>query len=92
MTNKHIGSSVESFFAKEGFLAEVTALAGKKVADYVLAEATRILGTEEAAMYWLSMPTPSLPGRAKPIDLLSTPGGCQLVLDLLVRIEHGVYT
>lgn len=57
----------------------------------VLAKATEVLGTQDAAERWLSRPALALDGQ-RPIELLSTPVGAQLVEQLLGRIDHGVYT
>lgn len=56
----------------------------------VLARATAALGSLEAAEEWLERPAIGLNQR-RPIDLLATPAGVELVEDLLGRIEHGVY-
>jgi putative toxin-antitoxin system antitoxin component (TIGR02293 family) len=57
----------------------------------ILDYATRVLGTEELARRWLHEPAIGLDGR-RPIDLLETADGRQLVEDYLTRIEFGVYT
>lgn len=55
-----------------------------------LAHASEVFGTQEAAERWLETPATALEG-AKPIDLLSTPPGSEMVRTLLTRIEFGVY-
>jgi len=57
----------------------------------ILAQATAVFGSKEEAEQWLERPAPGLNQR-KPIDLLATPAGVELVEDLLVRLEFGVYT
>lgn len=57
----------------------------------ILARATQALGSQEEAERWLETPAMAL-DRRRPIDLLATPAGAQLVDDLLGRIEYGVYT
>jgi len=57
----------------------------------VTAEATRVFESEEKAVEWLRQPCPAL-GGIKPIELLKTAEGAQLVLDIIGRIEHGVYS
>ena len=57
----------------------------------VLARATKVLGSQEAAERWLERPAIGL-DRACPIDLLATPAGTRMVEDYLTRIEYGVYT
>ena len=56
----------------------------------VLAKATSILGSKEEAEHWLERPAIGL-NQHRPIDLLATPAGVELVEDFLVRLEHGVY-
>lgn len=56
----------------------------------ILARATEILGTEEAAETWLNSPAIGLDHR-RPIDLLATPVGTEAVETYLTRIEYGVY-
>lgn len=55
-----------------------------------LAHASEVFGTQEAAEHWLETPAAALDG-AKPIDLLSTPPGSEMVRTFLTRIEFGVY-
>jgi putative toxin-antitoxin system antitoxin component (TIGR02293 family) len=57
----------------------------------ILAKATDVLGSREAAEQWLARPAMAL-DRRQPIELLGTAAGIQLVEDLLGRIEYGVYT
>ena len=56
----------------------------------VLGRATEILGTREEALEWLQRPAMALDQR-RPIDLLGTPAGAELVEDHLTRLEYGVY-
>jgi len=56
----------------------------------ILARATSVFGSKEEAEQWLERPAMGLNQR-KPIDLLATPTGVELVEDFLVRLEHGVY-
>lgn len=57
----------------------------------ILARATSIFGSRTAAEQWLAQPASGL-DRRRPIDLLTTPAGVELVEDFLGRIEYGVYT
>jgi putative toxin-antitoxin system antitoxin component (TIGR02293 family) len=57
----------------------------------VLAKATAVFGSGEAAEQWLERPAIGLNQR-RPIDLLATPAGMELVEDFLGRLEYGVYT
>jgi putative toxin-antitoxin system antitoxin component (TIGR02293 family) len=57
----------------------------------VLARASQILGSQEAAERWLEKPAIGL-NRRTPIELLATPVGVKMVDQYLTRIEYGVYT
>ena len=57
----------------------------------VLARAISVFGSRTAAEQWLAQPATGLEQR-RPIDLLTTPVGVELVEDFLGRIEYGVYT
>ena len=57
----------------------------------ILAQATRVFGSQPEAEQWLCRPAIGL-DRRTPIDLLKTPPGARLVTHYLTRIEYGVYT
>lgn len=57
----------------------------------ILAKATSILGSQEAAERWLERPAIGL-NQMRPIDLLATSVGTEMVETYLMRIEYGVYT
>jgi putative toxin-antitoxin system antitoxin component (TIGR02293 family) len=57
----------------------------------ILTRATSAFGSRSAAEQWLAQPATGLDQR-RPIDLLTTPAGVELVEDFLGRIEYGVYT
>lgn len=52
--------------------------------------AIRVLGTAEQAEHWLTHPALALDG-LRPLDMLTTAAGIQAVMDLLTRLEFGVY-
>jgi putative toxin-antitoxin system antitoxin component (TIGR02293 family) len=56
-----------------------------------LAKATDVFGSQEAAETWLSEPAMGL-NRQRPIELLATPAGTELVMGFLTRLDYGVYT
>ena len=56
-----------------------------------LGRASDLFGSQAAAEAWLVEPATALDQR-KPIDLLSTPAGVEMVEAHLTRIEYGVYT
>lgn len=55
-----------------------------------LAKATDVFGGREEAERWMSQEAMGLDG-ARPIDLLRTVQGAELVKEFLGRLEHGVY-
>ena len=57
----------------------------------VFARSREVLGDREKAKIWLKSPIEALEGE-HPIHLLDTPTGIQWVLDVLGRIEYGVYS
>jgi len=65
-------------------------IARTKLAE-ILAKATAVLGSKEDAEQWLEKPAIGLDQR-KPMDLLATPAGVEMVEDYLGRLEYGVYT
>ena len=56
----------------------------------ILAKATAVFGSKKEAEQWLEQPAMGLNQR-RPINLLATPAGVELVEDFLVRLEYGVY-
>lgn len=56
----------------------------------VLRTAVNVLGSVEEAEHWLAQPAVAFRGQ-RPIELLATRQGTQLVRDHLMCIEHGVY-
>jgi putative toxin-antitoxin system antitoxin component (TIGR02293 family) len=61
------------------------------VAAEVLAKATDVFGSKEEAEAWLSRPATGL-NHQRPINLLATPAGVDLVETFLTRLAYGVYT
>ena len=56
----------------------------------ILTKATDIFGSQAQAEQWLERPAVGLDQR-RPIDLLTTPAGVELVEEHLGRLEYGVY-
>jgi putative toxin-antitoxin system antitoxin component (TIGR02293 family) len=56
----------------------------------VAEQAIEVLGSQEAAERWLSAPAMGLDQR-RPIDLLQSSEGTELVKTLLTRMDYGVY-
>lgn len=57
----------------------------------ILLQATEVFGSQKEAEEWLRRPAIGLEQR-RPIDLLSTPAGLELVETYLQRLAYGVYT
>ncbi len=57
----------------------------------VVARAEHVLGAREAALDWLTSSNRALGGE-RPLNLLDTELGAKRVLDVLGRIEYGVYS
>jgi len=57
----------------------------------ILAKATSVFGSQAEAEQWLDSPAIGL-DQHRPIDLLTTPAGLELVEEYLSRLEYGVYT
>ncbi|MFA6001521.1 MAG: antitoxin Xre/MbcA/ParS toxin-binding domain-containing protein [Thermoleophilia bacterium] len=55
----------------------------------VVATGAEVFGERENFLVWLSLPSAPL-GERKPIDLLSSRFGAEMVLDELGRIAHGI--
>jgi putative toxin-antitoxin system antitoxin component (TIGR02293 family) len=56
-----------------------------------LAKASEVFGSQEKAEEWLNKPAMGLDGQ-RPIELLQTVQGTELVNDFLTRLEYGVYS
>lgn len=88
-----LGISVRTLHRKKGAPSDTLSVAqGGRTFKFaeIVAKATVVLGSREAAVRWLTSPAMGL-DQQKPIDLLVTPVGTQLVEELLDRIEYGVY-
>jgi putative toxin-antitoxin system antitoxin component (TIGR02293 family) len=56
----------------------------------IATQAEEVLGGREDAVKWLHRPSRSLGGH-KPLELVRTDAGSELVVDVLGRLEHGVF-
>jgi len=63
----------------------------KKNFDKVFQTALALFGNEEAVNHWLKHPVRGL-GNKRPIDMLSTAEDTKAVLNLIGRLEHGVFS
>ena len=57
----------------------------------VLSKATEVFGSRAHAKAWMERPALALDD-VRPVDLLESPQGVDLVMDLLTRLEYGVYS
>lgn len=57
----------------------------------ILNTAAELFGDQESAERWLTSPAVALEQRS-PVDLMTTQPGAEMVEQLLMRLEHGVYT
>lgn len=57
---------------------------------HVFLKAEKIFGSTEKAALWLEKSNPDFNGNA-PLTLLNSQSGSEQVVDILTRIEHGVY-
>ncbi|PWC39485.1 antitoxin Xre/MbcA/ParS toxin-binding domain-containing protein [Azospirillum sp. TSO35-2] len=57
----------------------------------ILARASEVFGSQEEAEQWLERPAIGLDNN-RPLDLLDTPAGVEMVEDYLGRMASGVYT
>lgn len=57
----------------------------------VLVEAVRLFGNERLALRWLKAPVKGL-GNKRPIDMLSNDSNAEAVLNIIGRLEHGVFS
>ena len=57
----------------------------------VVSKAQEIFGSQEKAVIWLKRPNTVLEGQT-PLSLLSSRFGAEEVMDLLARLEYGVYS
>lgn len=59
--------------------------------DDILARARQVFGDQDSAEAWLAAPAVALDNQ-RPIDLISSAAGAEVVADHLTRMEHGVYS
>lgn len=94
--NKAIGMSLRTFQRKKttekgkGRLSPAQSSRAWQFAE-IFAQATEVLGDQEAAEAWMLAPAIGLNSR-RPIDLLSSAAGAEAVGHHLTRMEYGVYT
>lgn len=55
------------------------------------AQALEVFSNKEKAARWMLEPNPALGGK-RPLDLVNTDEGYEIVSDVLIRIESGTYS
>jgi len=55
------------------------------------AKGAEVFDSKEQFRLWLSLPNKAL-GNKTPLSMMNTKRGSDMVMDILVRIEHGVYS
>jgi putative toxin-antitoxin system antitoxin component (TIGR02293 family) len=91
-TAELIGVSVRNY-PRQKRTANITNAASEnmiKLAELYEAGMTTFDNDEESLLTWLNASVPAL-SNERPIDLLSSNLGIDLVKDELLRIEHGIY-
>ncbi|MHA7775027.1 type II RES/Xre toxin-antitoxin system antitoxin [Roseibium sp. M-1] len=93
--NKAIGISLRTLQrrksdAKQKVLSTEQSSRAWRFAE-IIAQATEIMGSQEAAEAWILEPAIGLNNR-RPIDLLASAAGAEAVETYLTRLEYGVYT
>ena len=63
----------------------------ENVESQILERAIEVFGSKERAESWLCNPCPSI-GNCIPLEEICTESGIELILQILGRIEHGVYS
>jgi hypothetical protein len=63
----------------------------RRALEEILATAATTMGSHEAAQLWLGETALAL-NKRRPLDLLNTPAGVELLKRVLGRMEYGVYT
>ncbi|HME21763.1 MAG TPA: antitoxin Xre/MbcA/ParS toxin-binding domain-containing protein [Acetobacteraceae bacterium] len=91
---KAVGMSLRTFQRRKGApakrLSQEQSGRAWKFAE-VLAKAISVFGSQSEAEQWLERPAIGLE-RRRPIDLLATQAGVEIVETFLQRLEYGVYT
>ncbi len=93
---KAVGMSLRTFQRRRDPAAKTKPLTSEqssrtwKFAE-ILTRATEVFGSQAEAEAWMERPATGLEQR-RPIDLLTTPAGVEIVEDFLRRLDYGVYT
>jgi putative toxin-antitoxin system antitoxin component (TIGR02293 family) len=90
---RSVGINLRTLQRRKAAHGRLDPVASEKVARLarVADTAGRVLGAREAAAEWMKSPNRAL-GDATPLSLLDTDVGAEAVMDVLVRIESGVFS
>lgn len=93
--HKATGISMRTYFRKTGPTAASPLLTSEQSGRtwrlaQVLVKATHVFGTQARAEQWMEEPAYGL-DLQRPIDLLTTPAGIEMVETYLDQIEYGVF-
>jgi putative toxin-antitoxin system antitoxin component (TIGR02293 family) len=92
---KAVGMSLRTFQRRRDPAAKAKPLTAEQSARTwkfaeILAKATEVFGSQAEAEAWMERPAIGLE-QHRPIDLLTTPAGVEVVETFLGRLEYGVY-
>lgn len=92
---KAVGMSVRTLQRRRDSAAKAKPLTPEQSARTwkfaeILAKATEVFGSQAEAEAWMERPATGLE-QHRPIDLLTTPAGVEIVGTFLGRLEYGVY-
>jgi putative toxin-antitoxin system antitoxin component (TIGR02293 family) len=90
---KHVlGMSVRTLQRQKGTPRPLSQTIGGRTWKFaeVLAQAMRVFGSQSEAESWIGREVSALRGR-RPIDLMGTPAGVEMVERVLTQLEFGVY-
>lgn len=92
MLQKAIGISVRTAQRRKEPAKELSESQSSRLWDFakIMSKAGQVLGSLEEAEHWMTSPAIGLE-QQRPIDLMSTSAGVDLVEQLLGRMEYGVY-
>ncbi len=90
---KFIRQAVEKITPRKFFqtLAESESERAQKTKGAIIARLEEVFGSREKSEVWLNEPNRAL-NMQTPLDLLDTDEGAKQVEDVLIRIEHGVFS
>ena len=89
--SKHLHVSPKTLQRQKGKVLDIHISDRLLTVALVYAKCLDIFGTRENSVAWLKHPSLALQN-TKPLDYLDTNAGAEIVMNLLGRIEYGVYS